>query len=372
MFRKPSIAQPAASTVAAAGSSQPQSVRFHPGIAPQLMPPGEEARRLSAYNFIDMYISKDPLAPVMARGLRSANLGVKSFTRGLVRIPQDLVDDAIALHQVVERKWRHTDYKREFSVVYDEMPYRCSLIAPPNFRLDRDMGDTPDYDSRWCIRQVRPSIPSFEELGLPSWAKNDFRSLLGMRGLVIISGPFASGKTTLASSALDYWVSESRDVGIALEDPPEIPLSRITDDRGVIYQIDLLDKSIREAIKNSRRWSPRYVFLGEVRTPEVAAEMMHMAISGPLVICTVHAEDPVKAIASIFQFTAGAMSEDMARDMIANSLRQVFHQEIDGGRVKLDTAKIHSTDTHLIKAKIRSGNFHGLYEDLERQLINRS
>lgn len=370
MFRKPSMAPAAAP--AAAATPTPQQPGMHRAVAPQVMPAGEDARRLSAYQFIDMYISKDPLAPIMARGLRSANLGVKAFSKGLVRIPEELVDDSIALHEVVERKWRNTDYKREFSVVFDEMPYRCSLIAPPDFRLDRDMGDTPEYDSRWCIRQVRPKIPTFEDLGLPPWAKADLRALVPMRGLVIISGPFASGKTTLASSTLDYWVSESRDVGIALEDPPEIPLGRVTEDRGVIYQIDLLDKSIREAIKNSRRWSPRYVFLGEVRSSEVAAEMMHMAISGPLVICTVHAEDPVKAIASIFQFTAGAMSEEMARDMIANSLRQVFHQEIDGGRVKLNTAKVHSTDTHLIKAKIRSGNFHGLYEDFERQLINRS
>ncbi|WP_264772294.1 ATPase, T2SS/T4P/T4SS family [Defluviimonas salinarum] len=336
------------------------------------MSTGGAASKLADYNFIDMYISSDPLAPIMARGLRSATIGVTAFGKGLTRIPEVLVSDAIELHKTIERKWRHSDFKREFVVAHDDRSYRCSLIAPPDFGFAGTVEPSPENGVRWCIRQVSSKIPTFSDLGLPKWAQEDLAELLIQRGLVLISGPFASGKTTLASSVLDYWVAESRDVGIALEDPPEIPLARETDDRGVIYQIDLLDKSVREAIKHSRRWSPRYVFLGEVRTSDVSSELMHMAISGPLVICTIHASDPVQAIVSLFRFTSGAMSEDMARDMIAASLRQVFHQEIIGGRVMLKTAKIHGTDNHLIRAKIKAGNFRGLYEDFERQVINRS
>jgi len=90
-----------------------------------------------------------------------------------------------------------------------------------------------------------------------------------------------------------------------------------------------------------------------------------------LTICTIHASDPVQAIVSLFRFAAEAMSEDMAKSMIASCLRQVFHQEIVNGRAILKGGKFTGSDSHLIKAKISSGNFRGLYEDFDRQVINR-
>ena len=104
----------------------------------------------------------------------------------------------------------------------------------------------------------------------------------------------------------------------------------------------------------------------------MAGELLHMSISGPLTICTIHASDPVQAIVSLFRFASSSMSEDMARDMIAASLLQVFHQEIIAGRVMMKQAQIHGADNHLIRSKIKSGNFRGLYEDFDRQVINRN
>ncbi|MFG6083431.1 ATPase, T2SS/T4P/T4SS family [Paracoccus litorisediminis] len=324
--------------------------------------------------FTDMYLPADPMSPIMVRGLRSAENFISAYSKGLTRLPDMLVQDALKLQDTIQRKWKHSDYSREFTVTYESHAYRCSLIAPPNFDWEDEDAQSRDTDRKveWCVRQISAKIPSFDDIRLPSWARQDIDRLTDLRGLVLIAGPFASGKTTLAASAFNYWVSKSKDVGIALEDPPEIPMERTSEEYGKIIQIDLLDKSIRMAIKNSRRWSPRYVFLGEVRTADVSAELMHMSISGPLTVCTIHASDPVQAIVSLFRFTSEVMSEDMARAMIASSLQQVFHQEIVNGRATLKTARVHGTDTHLIKAKIASGNFKGLYEDFERQAINRA
>ena len=334
--------------------------------------PEERADLLSSYNFINMYISGDPLTPVMAHGLRSAQIGLSAFGKGLVKIPEVLEDDAFRLFDVVDRMWKHSGYKREFPVAHDGRSYRCALIAPPELEFDDQREASRAHEIRWCIRQVSQRPPSFEDLSLPADIRESIEELMVRRGLVICSGPFSAGKTTLASSVLDHWVGKSRDVGITLEDPPEIPLGRVTQDRGVIYQIDLQDSSIRKAIKHARRWSPRYVFLGEVRTSDVAGELLHMSISGPLTICTIHASDPVQAIVSLFRFASSSMSEDMARDMIAASLLQVFHQEIIAGRVMMKQAQIHGADNHLIRSKIKSGNFRGLYEDFDRQVINRN
>lgn len=357
---------------------QPQAQRPATPAMPSTQPVHrpEAHAKLSSYLFSDMYLPSDQKHPVMVRGLRSSDVLIGAYRKGLVRAPGELLADVAVLHDTIHRKWEHCDWAREFTVTHDGQAYRCSLIAPPNF--DWTAGSEDEEDAglgkrvEWCVRQVSARVPNFDDLKLPQWAREDIDRLTDMRGLVLIAGPFASGKTTLASSVFDYWVSRSRDVGITLEDPPEIPMERTTEDHGKIIQIDLLDKSIRMAIKNARRWAPRYVFLGEVRTSDVSAELMHMAISGPLTICTIHASDPVQAIVSLFRFTSEAMSEEMARAMIASSLHQVFHQEIHNGRAILKTARLWGPDAHLIKVKIGSGNFKGLYEDFDRQSINRS
>ncbi len=339
----------------------------------RLMPQGEKAALLSSYNFIDMYISNDPLVPVMASGLRSADVKVAAFERGLVRIPEVLEDDVERLYQTIDRMWKHSDYKREFRVSMDHRSYRCALIAAPDASYSKDKSEdiSAGGKMRWVVRQMSSTVPTFRDLRIPTTAQKMIHDLTLKRGLVVCSGPFASGKTTLASSIMDYWVAKTRNVGITLEDPPEIPLARETEDRGVIYQIDLMDRSIREAIKNARRWSPRYVFLGEIRTSDVAAELLHMSISGPLTICTIHASDPVQAISSLFRFAASSMSEEMAQDIIAASLLHIFYQEIKNGRMTMQHAQIHGPENHMIRSKIKAGNFRGLYEDFHRQAIAR-
>ena len=341
-------------------------------LHPDPLPDEGQAHSLADYTFTDLYVRGDPLTPVMARGLRPANLGIGGHGKGLARIPDVLVEDVMNLYRLVMARWQHSGHSREFTVSYLGQAYRCSLIAAPALEWDvQDAAAAHVTGLEWVLRQISSRIPTFDDLNMPDWARTDIMALTEQRGLVLVAGPFASGKTTLASTAFNHWVEKSRDVGIALEDPPEIPMERTSEDKGKIIQIDLLDRSIREAIKNSRRWSPRYVFLGEVRGSEVSGELLHMAISGPLTICTIHASDPVQAIVSLFRFAAEAMSEDMAKSMIASCLRQVFHQEIVNGRAILKGGKFTGSDSHLIKAKISSGNFRGLYEDFDRQVINR-
>jgi Tfp pilus assembly pilus retraction ATPase PilT len=328
--------------------------------------------RLRGFVFMDLYISSDPLSPPMIRGLRHRRPGPASIPKGVTKIPAILLDDVSELQEAIVRKWRKSGKSREFTVSHDGIGYRCALIAPPEkvFQIPDEFAEVPALS--WCVRQLDGRIPSLDELCSQASTREAIRSLSGHRGLVIVSGPFASGKTTLASSMFDGWVRETREVGVTLEDPPELPLARVSETEGVIYQIDLMDRSIREAIKSSRRWSPRYVFLGEVRTPDVCAELLHMSISGPLAVCTIHASNPVQAIVSLFRFAAGAMSEEMARDMISASLVHVFHQELRGERAILKSIHLHGADNQLLRSKIRSGNFGALHEDFDRQISARS
>lgn len=341
----------------------------HSGFNPA---PASPSRRLIDHHFVDLYLSTDPLSPPMVRGLRSRGAAGGPIAKGVARVPDHLQQDVDALRETIDRKWRNTNFKREFTVAHEDCAYRCSLIAPPEgiFQVPEQFSEL--HVPRWCVRKLGDRIPTLPELGVNEPIRREVADLMIHRGLVLVSGPFAAGKTTLASSMFDGWVRESREVGVAFEDPPELPLARVSEDQGVIYQIDLMDRSIREAIKSSRRWSPRYVFLGEVRAADVCSELLHMAISGPLALCTIHASDPVQAIVSLFRFASGAMSEELARDMIAVSLRHVFHQELRSGRPILRAVRVHGPENHLIRSRIKSGNFSALYDDFDRQLAGRS
>lgn len=335
------------------------------------MPEGDDAKLMSRYSFTDMYIDGDRRNPTMVTGLKSAALGILSRGRGLSPIPVALRDDVRTFHAKILAASRERVEAREFILSYRGERYRCSFVAPRNASPQTDIEhDSPG--TAWCVRKLPSFVPSLDELRFPAWARSDVDELRKQKGLVIVSGAFASGKTTLASAVMDHWVSTSRGVGLVLEDPPEIDMAKVTEDKGIIYQQNLKDMSVRGAIEDARRWAPKYLFLGEIRTHDVCSELLAISISGSLAICTVHSSDPVQAIVSLFRFASESMAESTACDMIANSLKQVFHQELVNGRANLSTAKVHGDEIHLVTSKIRAGNFRGLYEDLERHRIVRS
>lgn len=359
-------APPPAAAPAAVKQARPATPVAPRQPAAAAMPlPEVDLRLLSSYGFIDLYLHESPVHPAMVRGLRPVGSSFLQTSKGMGPVPQVLAQDVRLLHVRVCKEWDRLERRRSFPFKYRGEIYRCTLLAPPG---DGAPGKArPQMD--WVVRHVQSRPPRFEDLNSPSWLRQAMSGITHQRGLVLIGGSFASGKTTLASCAFNYWVSQAQDVGIALEDPPEIPLEKVTQDEGIIYQFDLTDRSVKEAIKNARRMSPRYLFLGEIRGGDVAHELLSMSISGPLVVCTIHASDLVNAISSLFRFASDAMSEDAARDMIAASLRYVFHQEIDKNIVRTKMARIDGEDASLIKANIRDGQFRALGELFARQDI---
>lgn len=331
--------------------------------------------RLAEVVFADIYLSTSPDVLTMVRNLRPALFAFSPGTKGLIPVPENLQADADRLLEIVETFWRENDYQREFRVHHDGHTYRCGLIGRPGELREED--DTAfDEDGvtgyhTWCLRQIK-KVATFEELKTESWLQSDVRSLVHSRGLMLVSGPFASGKSTLCSTAFDDWVSSSNDFGVTIEDPIEMPMERTTPDRGMIRQIDVTGRSVKEAMKLARRWSPRYIYVGEIRTPEIAEELLHMADAGPMVVTTIHAKDAVSAVQSLYTYACQAMDEVMARGMIESTLKQVVYQEIVSGTVRLQTGKLHGPENHSARQKIIHGNFRGLVEDFERQRINRT
>jgi len=327
------------------------------------------ADKLSSYAFTDLYVHESSDRPSMVRALRCARTGLVSLGGGVSSVPEVLEEDVRILWDKMNEVYAQGKL-RSFQMKYGGEAYRCTLLAPPEGRPDiPGIATTP---KEWVVRHVQPKAATFDDLKMAPWLRKEIAGLISQRGLVLISGPFASGKSTLATTSFDYWVSVSRDVGLALEDPPEVPLARVTMDRGVVYQFDLTDKSVTEAIRNARRMSPRYIYLGEIRDGASAIELLSMAMSGPLVICTIHASDLVNAVAALHRFASDVVSEEAARDMISSCLLQIFYQEIKNGNVMTKTGKTFGEDSHLIRSSIKNGQFRSLQEVFERQEINRN
>jgi twitching motility protein PilT len=247
--------------------------------------------------------------------------------------------------------------------------YRGALMASPDPEDHNPYAAEAPDEQTWRLRRTGGSAPFLEDLRMPPFLLKEIKESVNKRGLVLISGSFGSGKTTTSAGCLQTWVRSSNEVGITIEDPPEFPLS-VPEGQGKIYQIDITDRDPAVAIKHMRRHAPRYVFLGEIRTPEAARELLHMSASGPLVLCTIHASDPIQALTSLILFASSAMEPDMARQLTARCVSLIVHQELVNGTMQAQMLTI-ADDDFGIQSKIRSGRYDLINEDFDNQKIKR-
>lgn len=322
----------------------------------------QQPESLSAYSFFDIYLTTDPAGRPMARGLRALQADAHEGRIGVTEIPALLQRDTARLLELVEGHFRETS-DHEFIVSHDEIIYRCSLIAAPG-AVRRPAG--MQYRD-WCLRRVGAEAPILSDLGIPRSILAGLREAGKDRGLVIVSGSFGSGKSTTAAATLLDWVLQNRESAVTFEDPPEFPLAGRYPDGGIIHQVPVSQSTLSGAIISARRWAPRYVFLGEIRTPDAAAELLHMSISGPMTICTLHASDLVQALASLARFAGSSIGDQEARRMIAAAIRLIIHQDLSHGHMIMKQAVFHPLDAPSMRHKIEIGKFNALYEDFTRQ-----
>lgn len=331
----------------------------------------EDLQRLSECKFSDMYVDVPSSDVAMIRGLRSAARPFSKVTPGLTLLPPNLINDAMALCVEIEAAFAKSPHIKSFKHIYDDKIYRCSLIATPG-AVDLSSSRT------WCVRQANDSAPSFADLNLPDWLVRDFDMLTGMRGLVIICGGYGAGKSTLANSAFDAWVRASNDLGVTIEDPVETFLERKCPRTGMIRQVDISaykkcsiqgseTTPIAQAIMDSRRWAPRYLFLGEIRAPEEAAELLRVAGSGPLVITTLHGTDCVTALQSLDSFASTILGPTVTRKMMAATLHQIVHQDLSGVKPVQKSGRFYGEGGEFLRGKVDAGRFETLADDFDRQ-----
>lgn len=318
---------------------------------------------LASIDFEDIYLPMDPEGPWRIRNISESGSRPDGVT--LQSLPPVLMEDARSLRRAVLAKWDADGRPEEFRLDHGGCSYRVALIWTRHGLRGNSVpaDDSGLQDWTWCLRRLAPRPKRIEDLGLPATMVEDIRALGRGRGLMLVSGSFGSGKTTLVTSFLKSWVEDHAEVGVSLEDPPEIPMSAGCT-RGMIHQVHLPESALSEGIRAARRWSPRFVMVGDIQMPEVAREVLRMSLSGPMVVSSIHASDPVRALMNLVSFAADTMSEELARDMVAESIQCVLHLDRRNGRLHSRLASIAGKEDFARRNLIRRGRFDILGEAL--------
>jgi type IV pilus assembly protein PilB len=135
-------------------------------------------------------------------------------------------------------------------------------------------------------------VLSLDQLGMPEWVFSRFSSLLNRpHGILLVTGPTGSGKTTTLYSALNSINGSDRCI-VTVEDPVEYELPLITQ-----VQVNVkAGLTFAAGLRSILRQDPDIILIGEIRDGETASIAVRAALTGHLVLSTLHTNDPVGAI----------------------------------------------------------------------------
>src|SRR6516225_9253581 len=202
-----------------------------------------------------------------------------------------------------------------------------------------------------ALRMIPTQIPSFDELGLPPIA--EWLATLP-RGLVLVTGPTGSGKSTTLASIIDR-INETRSVHVlSIEDPIEYVHEH---KQAAVTQreIGLDSPSFDRALRSCLREDPDVLLMGEMRDTESIQMALTMAETGHLVFSTLHTNDAAQAVDRMIDVFPD-WRQDQIRVQLAASLGAIIAQrllpKVGGGRVAAFEVLV---ATHPVRNLVREG-----------------
>ena len=220
------------------------------------------------------------------------------------------------------------------------------------------------------LRRVQNSILDFEDLGLPPAVR---RIAENPRGLVLVTGPTGSGKTTTLAAMIDH-INEtmSRHI-VTIEDPIEV---LHTDKQSVVNQREIGTDTadFHSALKRVLRQDPDVILIGEMRDPETVKTALSAAETGHLVFSTLHTISATETINRIIDFFP-PHEQRQVRMAVAGALRGIVSQRLvecrDGkGRIpavevlvatgRVFDKIVNADETHEIDEIIADGEYYGM------------
>jgi len=219
------------------------------------------------------------------------------------------------------------------------------------------------------LRKLRFGGPSFEEIGLPDAIKTLADE---NRGLILVTGPTGSGKTTTLAAMIGYLNATKPVHIVTIEDPIEV-LHK--DDLASINQREIgQDTSdFLSALRAALRQDPDVILIGEMRDTETVRAALQAAETGHLVLSTLHTQDATETVNRVIDFFPPHQQKQV-RLTLAGTLRGIVCQRlvptVDGGRVPaleilVNTGRvaeriIDEEKTSEIKDVVAEGGYYGM------------
>ncbi len=320
-----------------------------------------------------------------SRGVRMADLLARMVSRGAsdvhlqagapphVRIDGDLVpwEDTSKLTPGQTEKIvgaMMNESQREAFVHRHELDFAFTIPDVARFRCNafRQRGSVGVV-----MRVIEDTVPGFEALGLPAHVVSEL--VEQPRGLVLVTGPTGSGKTTTLGAMVDYVNRRHPRHVVTVEDPIEI-LHRNQKSLVVQREVGLDTADFVDALKFAMRQDPDVIMIGEMRDKATVEAAITAAQTGHLVMSTLHTLDAVRTVNRIIDFFP-PHERNQIRTMLAESLLGILSQRLlpraDGpGRtlaveVLVNTPLIRDyvkdpDKTHLIKEALMEDNLRGM------------
>jgi twitching motility protein PilT len=222
------------------------------------------------------------------------------------------------------------------------------------------------YLQKGCVggafRKIPTEMPRVQELGLPS-SVEDLTKI--PRGLVLVTGPTGSGKSTTLAGLVDKINRERKEHIVSIEDPIEF----VHDHKGcLVNQREVFSdtESFAEALKHVLRQDPDVALIGEMRDLETIEAALVVAETGHLVFSTLHTNSAVQTINRIIDVFP-PYQQAQVRAQLSLVLQAVISQQLiprRDGRGRCLAAEIMIPNA-AIRNLIREEKYHQIYSQMQ-------
>ena len=218
------------------------------------------------------------------------------------------------------------------------------------------------------LRCIPFAIPAIDSLKVPPILST---MVLEKRGLILMVGATGAGKTTTLAAMLEHRNRELAGHILTIEDPIEFLFHN---KKSVVNQREVGrdTQSLQVALKNALRQAPDCIMIGEIRDRETMTAAISYALSGHLVLSTLHANNSYHALGRILSFYAPEARAALLADLSAG-LRSIVSQRLiratAGGRVPAVEVLL---NTPLIAELIEKGDFFAVKDAMEKSLAEGS
>ena len=218
------------------------------------------------------------------------------------------------------------------------------------------------------VRHIPHVIPPLASLNVPEILG---QLVLEKRGLILMVGATGSGKSTTLAAMLELRNRSLPGHILTIEEPIEFLFQS---KKCVVNQREIGrdTESLQVALRNALRQSPDCIMIGEIRDRETMTAALSYALSGHLVLASMHANNSHHALGRILSFYAPESRQVLLADLAAG-LRAIVSQRLlraeAGGRIPAVEVLFNS---NLVAELIMKGDFHAVHEAMEKSLAEGS